>query len=519
MNWRLIIRITGMLLLIEAGMLALCALIGLLYGETDTAFAWTTLIAGGLGGVLIACGNRSRANMSRKDGYFVVSIVWVVFTLIGMLPFLFSHTLPDVASAFFETMSGFTSTGATVINDCDSQPHSLLMWRSLTQWIGGIGIIFFTIAILPAFGVGEVKLFAAEATGPLHDKVHPRISVAAKWIGTVYLALTALCIITLLLCGMPMFDAFNYSLVTTATGGFGTHSAMLREVFNSPAIEYALIFFMFVSGVNYTLIYYTILKGKLRNCFSDAELRCYLIIVLVAVGLCTLVLTMEKMSGTEATGFTQWLYSTEEAFRESAFTVISLQTTTGLATVDYTTWPTLLMPALLFVMFAGACSGSTSGGFKCVRWSIIFRVARNELRRIIHPRAIIPVRMNENVIPHSVVQTLLAFVALFTGALLVGAFLLALFGIEVPTDIEYCQHCGAVINQEVPHEFNYYEALGLSMASLSNVGPGMGYYGPAHSWAILSPMAKYICAGLMLIGRLEIFPVLLLFTRGFWKKS
>ncbi len=505
MNWKLIIKVIGILLSIEAGLMAVCMLVGYCYGECFYPFAWPTL---GTCAVCLLCRLLSRnasSSMSRKDGYLVVTLSWIAFSLAGMFPFLLSGSLPDVASAFFETMSGFTSTGATVIDNCDAQPHSILMWRSLSQWIGGIGIIFFTIAILPAFGVGEVKLFAAEATGPMHNKVHPRISVTAKWIGSVYLLLTALCIVSLLVCGMDVFDAVNYSFVTTATGGFGTHSAMLHEAFHSPAIEYVLSFFMFISGVNYTLIYYTILRGHIRRFFHDAELRCFILIFCSVTLVCTLALLSERtdFAGLTFQGLPEFFSTLELSFRESLFTVLSLQTTTGLASCDYTTWPIMLMPPLLFVMFAGACSGSTSGGFKCVRWSIIFRFVRNELRRILHPRAVLPVRMNGQVIQPQVIHTLFAFVALFTGSLFIGAFVLAFFG----------------VSPDAPREiFDYEDALGLAMSSLSNVGPAMGYYGPAHSWAILTPLAKWVCSALMLVGRLEIFPVLVLFTRSFWKR-
>lgn len=506
MNWKLIIRVLGMLLFIEAGLLALCMVVGLCYDENIMPFVWPVIISMALGFIGVAAGSRANANLGRKDGYVIVSTVWIVFTLIGMLPFLFSGAIPDVSGAFFEAMSGFTSTGATVIDNCDAQAHSILMWRSLSQWIGGVGIIFFTIAILPAFGVGEVKLFAVEATGPMHDKVHPRISMTARWIGTVYLLLTILCITSLYICGMTFFDAVNYSLVTTGTGGFGTHSALLHEVYNSAAIEYVLTIFMFVSGINYTLIYYSILRGKVRRIFSSAELRCYIIIVLSAVLICTIALFLARMdfSAIDCSSFSAFFASVELAFRESAFTVVSLQTTTGLASCDYTVWPTTLMPVLLFVMFAGACSGSTSGGFKCIRWSIIFRVTKNELKRILHPRAVLPIRLDNNIISSQIVRTLLAFTALFTAFLFVGAFILALFGVSPTADYQ---------------QFDYYDALGLSMASLSNVGPAMGYYGPLHSWDILSPVAKYTCSALMLIGRLEIFPIIVIFTRSFWKKT
>ena len=236
-NWRLIVKVMGALLFIEAGLLFLCQVVCWIYGEGVQAFTPPIVLSVVLGCTGLYLGRYAGQSMGRKDGYIIVSMVWVLFALIGMLPFLFEGAVPDVSSAYFETMSGFTSTGATIIDDLDSMPHGLLFWRSLTQWIGGIGIIFFTIAILPAFGVGEVKLFAAESTGPMHDKVHPRISVAAKWIGSVYVMITVLCILTLWLCGMGWFDAVNYSLGTTATGGYGTHSALLHDVFHSPAIE------------------------------------------------------------------------------------------------------------------------------------------------------------------------------------------------------------------------------------------------------------------------------------------
>ena len=491
-NWRIISKVMGALLFIEAGLLFLCQIVCWIYKEGIQEFTPPIMLSVVLGSIGLYVGRHAGANMGRKDGYIVVSTVWVLFTLIGMIPFLMTNAVPDVPSAFFETMSGFTSTGATIIDDLDSMPHGLLFWRSLTQWIGGIGIIFFTIAILPAFGVGEVKLFAAESTGPLHDKVHPRISVAAKWIGSVYVLLTVLCIVSYWLCGMNWFDAINYSLGTTATGGYGTHSALVHDYYHSPALEYVMTFFMFISGVNYTLIYYSILKGRFRNFFNDAEARAFLLIVLGATLVCTVSLTVQNPS-----------HDVEQAFRESIFTVVSLQTTTGFASCDYTLWPVQLMPILLFVMFAGACSGSTSGGFKCVRISIIYRILKNEFTHILHPRAVLPVRLNGHVMQPSIIQTLIGFITLFVGSLFVGAFILALFGVD-PNDVH--------------PNFDYYEAFGVTMSSISNVGPGMGYYGPVHSWAILNPFAKWMCSYLMLIGRLEIFPIMILFTRSFWKK-
>lgn len=491
-NWKLIIRILGFLLFIEAGLMLACLAVSVYYSESVMPMLWALITAVAIGVFCVSSSAGAGRNMGRKDGYIVVSLVWIVFSLIGMIPFLVDGCIPDVAGAFFETVSGFTSTGATVIDDVDSVPKGILFWRSMSQWIGGIGIIFFTIAILPAFGVGEVKLFAAESTGPMHDKVHPRISVAVKWIGTVYVLLTTLCIGSLMLCGMGMFDAVNLSMTITSTGGFSPHSAMLHEVYNSPLMEYVITFFMFISGVNYTLIYYTILKGRLRRFFSDAEVRTYMIVAFGATVICTL-----------AIFFTNTSHGLELSFRESIFTVVSLQTTTGLATCDYTIWPVHLMPILLFVMFAGACSGSTSGGFKCIRLTIFYSILRNEVMRILHPRAVLPVKVNNNVISNSLVKTLLAFSILFVTALFIGTFVLTITGVTAGAG----------------HEFHYYDAFGVSMASLSNVGPGMGYFGPAHSWDILSSISKVICSILMLIGRLEIFPIFILITKTFWRKN
>ncbi len=514
-NWRLIIKVIGILLFIEAGLLLTCFIVGIIYNEPARySFLWPMIIAWTIGFVNQYVGRNSALTMSRKDGYIIVSFIWVIYTLIGMLPFIFSGSVPDFASAFFETMSGFTSTGATIIDNCDIQPHCILFWRSITQWIGGIGIIFFTVALLPAFGVGEVKLFAAESTGPFRNKVHPRINVTAKWIGTVYLLLTGTCIISLYLCGTGLFDAVNYSMTICATGGYAPHSDLIRNVFHSPTIEYIMIFFMIFSGVNYTLLYYTILKGQFRNFFRDAELRCFFIIFGGATIICTLVIMGHNIyeSHMNVSSFGAFLSDMEVSFRNALFTVVSLQTTTGLANCDYTLWPMPCMPVLLFIMFAGACSGSTSSGFKCVRWSLIFRLTRNEFRHILHPRAVLPVKYNGQVVNTQVVRTLFGFTCLFVGSLFIGAFILAISGVDPDIAVYHTDFRPDI-------DFDFYDSLGLAMSSLSNVGPGMEYYGPAHSWSILSPFAKLTCSFLMLIGRLEIFPVLVLFTRSFWKRT
>ena len=451
-NWRQIFKVLGMLLFIEAGLLLITMGVALIYKEDVMPYVWTLIITLVLGIIGRGIGWNSGKNMGRRDGYLIVSLVWLVFSLIGMIPFILTDCVPDVASAFFETMSGFTSTGATIFDNID---------------------------IL---------------------QIHPRISVAVKWIGSVYLLLTILCIASLLICGMSAFDAVNIAMTTTGTGGFSPHSAFFHDQWNSKSIEYVTTVFMFLSGVNYTLLYYTVLKGRIRKFFQNPELRMYLAIVALTTAVCTVSLMIQDNQG-----------DLELSFRQAIFTTVSIQTTTGFASYDYTLWPQVLMPVLMFLMFAGACSGSTSGGFKCIRWAILWEGLHNEFKRILHPRVVAPVKLGGEVIPTSIQKTLLAFVSLFVGSLFLGAFILVLCGVD--EDYLTIYDFSLILRQD------FTEAFSLSLSSLSNVGPALGYYGPAHSWAVISPMAKVVCSILMLIGRLEIFPILIIFTKGFWRKE
>ena len=484
-NWKIILKSIGLLLSFETILLMVAMGVSAFYGEDTSPFLWALLLS------IICCmlsfyfGKDAPRALSRRDGFIIVSFTWVIFSIIGMVPYITSGALPDVSSAFFETMSGFTTTGASSMPDVDVQPHGIVFWRSLTQLIGGVGIIFFTVAILPLMGEGEVKLFAVEATGPVHDKIHPRISVTARWIGIVYLSLTLLCILCIWLCGTSFFDAVNLAFATTATGGFSPHSELLHEYYHSPALEYTISFFMFASGINFSLLYFVFLKGKFRKMWQNVELRCYVFIVATVVIVTTLVLQMHPRFG----------YDMETNFRESLFTIVSMQTTTGFASCDYLQWPAMLMPFILVCMLCGACSGSTSGGFKCVRISMVYKVIKNELRHILHPHAVLPFKVNGNPVTSSVRQTLFAFLAIFAICTIAGTLALCLNGLE------------------------FDDALSISLSCVSNVGPAIGHYGPTQCWDVLSCFDKWVCSFLMLIGRLEIFPVLIIFTKGFWTKN
>lgn len=472
----------GFLFFIETGFLILCSLLAVYYQESDvSAFLTSAAITAGAGIISSLFGKNAEKKISRRDGYVVVTFAWVFFSLFGMLPFYISGYIPRITDAFFETMSGFTTTGASILDNIESLPHGLLFWRSMTQWIGGLGIVFFTIAVLPVFGVGGVQLFAAEATGPTHDKVHPRIGVTAKWIWTIYLGLTITEIFLLLFGGMNLFDSVCHSLTTTATGGYSTKQNSIAA-FNSPYIEYVITLFMFLAGINFTLLYLLFLKGNFKRLFNDTEFHWYVGTVAFFT-----IFTTTTLIWTSPMGL-------EESFRKAIFQVVSLQTTTGFISADYMTWVPVLWTLLCIVMLFGACAGSTTGGMKCIRIAIMNRVAKNEFKHIIHPNAILPVRINRQIISPATKSTVLAFTFLYIAIILIGWIVLMLFGV------------------------GFEEAFSVVISSLGNVGPGIGKCGPAYSWSGLSDAAKWTSAILMLVGRLELFTVLLLFTPGFWKK-
>ena len=481
-NKKIICIILGTLLYIEALLMALCSGFGFYFEENDKeAFVISSGIAILVGAILSFFGRGAERKFSRRDGYIIVSVSWIVFSLIGMLPYLLSGHITSITDAFFETMSGFTTTGASILTDIEALPHGLLFWRSMTQWIGGLGIIFFTIAVLPVFGVGGVQLFAAEATRPRHDKVHPRIEVTAKWIWSIYLGLTLVCAFCFSLGGMNGFDSICHAMCTAATGGFSTRNASIGA-FGSTYIEYVTILFMFLSGINFTLLFYTFFKGRVKKLLTDTEFRWYIGIVLSFTLIITVGLTFSRGGNVEA------------SFREALFQVVSVQTTTGFISADYMLWPPLLWFLLSIVMYFGACAGSTSGAIKCVRIAMLLKVARNEFMRIVHPNAVIPLRISGHVIHSKTKITLLAFFVLYALVVFVGWTLLMAFGLD------------------------FMEAYGVVVSSVSNIGPALGDCAALNSWSPLPDAAKWLSAFLMLIGRLELFSVLLLLTPGFWQK-
>ena len=483
-NTRLIYKVLGQLLLLESSFMILSLIMALYYQQDDTvAFAISITLTVMSGYVLKYFGRDADNTMNRRDAYLIVTLTWIVFSLFGALPYIIGGYINNPTDAFFESISGFTTTGATILDDVEVLPHGILFWRSLSQWIGGLGIVFFTIAILPGLVGGNIRVFAAEATGPLRARMHPRLSTTAKWIWSVYILLTALCLLAFWFEGMSLFDSINYSMSTTATGGFSPHNDSM-VYFHSPMLEYTSTLFQFLSGINFTVLYLAIFKLKFRQLTHNSELRFYAATILV----CTVLIMYLLISRNG--------YDFEHAFRSSLFQVVSFMTTTGLFSDDAGKWPHLTWVLLGIVMFCGACAGSTSGGFKCARGVMLAKVIRNEFKRIFHPKAVLPVKINGQSMSQSSIMTMLVFfsiflvVCLFTIAVMIG------FGIDNTN------------------------AITISLSCLSNVGPTLGIeIGPEHSWSILPPVVKWLCSLLMLMGRLEIFSVIVLFTPAFWKDN
>lgn len=483
-NFRIISKIIGSLLFIEAFFIALCLVIAFGFEEDDTlAFAMSLLITFGSAVLFLYMGRHAENTLSRHDAYIVVTAVWIIFSIFGMFPFLIHGSITSVTDAYFETMSGFTTTGATILDDVEALPHGMLFWRSLMQWIGGLGIVFFTIAILPSLVGGSVKIFAAEATGPIKAKMHPRLTTTAKWIWSIYSLLTLGCGLSFWLAGMNWFEATNYAMTTTATGGFAIHNSGTAD-FQSPTVDYIAIIFQFLAGINFTLLYISIFKMKLKDLYRNSEFKLYISTVLLATAAIMLCLLI------------QMGYPLEKAFRNALFQVVGFITTTGICNDDIGTWPHVTWIILGLVMFLGACAGSTSGGFKCIRGVMTLKVLRNNFRQIIHPNAVLPIKVNGQSIPQSRITALFAFFTLFVLMLIVTAAIMIISGIDSTNSVV------------------------IALSCVSNVGPSLdNQVGPPILWSGMSDIVKWILCLLMLMGRLEILTVLVLFTRTFWKEN
>ncbi len=481
MNNKLILFILTRLLILESVFISLSGLVSVFYGEQDYNYFFLSASIGLVTSFLIYPFVRnSDKSLGKREGYVVVSLTWLLFSLFGALPFYLSGAIPDYSGAFFETMSGFTTTGSSVLNDIESLSHGMLFWRSITQWLGGMGIIVMALAILPILGIGGMQLFIAEVPGPTPDKLHPRIKGTAKRLWGIYILLTLLETIFLVFGGMSIFDAINHSFTTMATGGYSTKQLSIAY-YHSPYIEYVISVFMFLAGMNFTLSFFA-LKLDFKKIIKNEEFRWYLIGTLFATILIAFFLVIHQN------------ISIEKAFRDSLFQVVSIITTTGFATADYMLWPPFVIVIIFMLMFIGGSAGSTGGGPKVIRVMLLLKNSYYEFKRIIHPKAIIPVRLNKHAVDPKIIANIQAFMVVYIVVFVIGTIVMSSLGLDLDT------------------------AMGAVIATLGNIGPGIAGVGPANNFHQVPELGKWILSFLMMIGRLELFTVLVLFTPVFWKK-
>src|SRR5690606_25814149 len=433
-----------------------------------------------------------RKEVKTREGYVVVTLGWLFMALSGTLPYVISDAIPSFTNAFFETMSGYTTTGATILKDIESIPKSLLFWRSLTHWIGGMGIIVLAIAILPLLGIGGMQLFSAESPGPSADKLKPRIADTAKRLWLIYVGFTAAETLLLRVAGMGLFDAVNHAMSTMATGGFSTKNLSAAYWNDQPLIQYILALFMFLAGTNFVISYFGF-KGRFQKVFRDDEFRWYSGFVIAFTIIAALVIYYQVDLGLSSIDHPQVWGGVESAFRHALFQVLAIITTTGFITADYTLMTPFLTVFFFGMFFLGASAGSTSGGVKVMRHMIMIKNGLLEFKRTLQPNAILPVRFNGKALRNDIVFNLLGFFILYMLSFIIGALVLAALGLD------------------------FVSAIGGSAASLGNVGPAFGVLGPINNYYVLPDAAKWWCSFLMLIGRLELFTVLILLTPFFWR--
>jgi len=450
------------------------------YGENDfIAFIYTiviTFILGSIGFVLTRKSDEIRA----RDGFLVVTFGWILFALLGALPFLFSGYIPSYTDAFFETMSGFTTTGASILTNIESLPHGLLFWRSFTHWLGGMGIILLSLAILPLLGVGGMQLFKAEVPGPTPDKLTPRIKHTAEVLWGVYVLISVVEAVLLKFAGMNWFDAVCHTFGTMATGGFSTKNASIGH-YNSALIDSIIIIFMIIAGTNFAL-HYRVLRGNFKSYWHDKEAKFFIGIIVGATLLIGINVFQQSDSG---------LF---KSVQDSLFQVVSIITTTGYGTADYEQWSTFSQIMLFLLMFVGGCAGSTGGGIKIIRSMILIKFGFNELKRLIHPQAVLPVRIGKMAIPREIVTNITGFFLFYMALFISGILVMSALGLD------------------------FVSAAGSVAATISNIGPGLGSVGPTDNYAQIPVAGKWVLSFLMLVGRLELYTVLILFSPAFWRK-
>jgi trk system potassium uptake protein TrkH len=471
------LKFLGLIMLVPA----ICSII---YGEDDhwvfvvSAFL-TTLFGFTL--EILTKPKDELEELDRKEGFLVASLIWVTAGIFGAIPYILFGVFQDPIDALFESISGFTTTGSSVLTDVEVLPHGILFWRNFTQWLGGGGIIVLGIAILPRLAVGGMQLMALEATGPTTEKLTPRIAETAKRFWGVYLILSGLQVLLLVLAGMPLFDSVLHMFSTLSTGGYSNKNLSIGA-YGDPLIEVIVIVFMFIGGMNFVLHYYGLIKGDYKRLLSDSELRFYFFLILGAIVFMSLELWIKM--------YPNFL----EALRFASFQVVSIGTTTGFATANFDLWPSFSKWLLVILMFIGACAGSTSGAIKDIRIMILFKKGYYEIYRLIYPKAVLPIRLGKKAAGEEIISSIMVFFLLYLLIFLIASLLIMADGVPIITTISACA------------------------ATMGNVGPGLGEVGPVLNYAGLSGFTKIILSLLMLLGRLELYTILVLFIPVFWRK-
>ncbi len=457
--------------------------VSLYFGGTDALPILLASICTVISGLLLwfVFREREAGELRVREGFAIVTFGWMVVPLFGSLPYLFSGAIPSFTDAYYETVSGFTTTGASILTDVEAFPNGLLYWRMLTHWLGGMGIIVLSLAILPLLGIGGMQLFKAEVAGPTKDKLTPRVAETARLLWGLYVLLTVSQVVLLVVGDMPLFDAVCHAFATISTGGFSTKNASIAH-YNSVYIDCVVMFFMFVGGTNFAL-HFGALKGRFADYFRDTEFKFFLGTLGVAVLVVTAVIGESSFGG-------DYLKS----LRYVAFNIISVMTCTGFATADFAIWAPLAQVVLLFLMFPGACGGSTGGGMKTIRVLILLKTAANELKKIAHPKVVANVRLGGKTVDQEILFTVAGFIILYLVTFATSTILLTATGLDIVTSMS---------------------AIASAMA---NVGPGLGTVGPMANFAHLSDLAKWVLSSCMLLGRLEIYTVFVLFSSAFWKR-
>ena len=480
MNLLMVLKSLGALLICEFLALTPSLFVAIYYkGEDIKAFLITMFIALGLGLLAFSVKPKSK-HIFTRDGFAIVALGWILISVIGALPFYLSGAIPSLVDSFFEACSGFSTTGATILAEVESLPRGILFWRSFTHWIGGMGVLVLTLAILPSLGTGAIQIMKAESPGPTPGKIVPRLKSTAKVLYSIYLAISILEIVLLLIAGMPLYDSLVHTFGTLGTGGFSSMNTSIGA-YNNVFIEVIITIFMFISGANFALYYYAF-KGNIKAIFKDEEFRFYSGVVIVS----TVLIAINLTGGIYSSFF--------ESLRHSSFQVSSIITTTGYSSTDFNLWPDFSRMILLFLMFIGGCAGSTAGSIKNIRILLLFKAAKRELQKILHPRAVYPVRVSGKVVEDKVVTGITVFFSVYMIIFIVALLLISIEGKDMITNFS------------------------AVATTLGNVGPGLNIVGPMGNFSSFTDFSKLLFSFLMLVGRLEIYPMLLLLLPSFWKK-